>query len=406
MEIIQSVKFRYKPSEQVTRLLKDYLEMVNFCIRKAIDARTTSLKKLHHLVYPELKKKYDYNTQYFVTAYRTALSIVRSWRKHKHKEVPVAKSPIIKLSKLASKLNHDGTLRISIRPREFVTLKLVVGDYQRKFLESGAKVGEILLDGECAIIPFKRELSPVEPRGLMALDLNETNITGVATDGKSVRIDLSKTKVIRETYAEKRKRIQEKLPKESKTFKRLMAKYGEREKRRVDDALHRASKQVASFWRREELKPVLENLKHIRKSVNRKLKRFNDNAGRVQPVSVRSKNLRRRLNCWPFRRFQFLLDYKLKLNGLVPEYVSPHNTSKWCSRCGGKIGSLKECPRCGLDRDVNACINLLKKAKHEGIPGYPDSSAMHPLKLGCSSESDEVNPAEGSGEVSGLVFGT
>jgi putative transposase len=400
MEVVQSVKFRYEPNEQIQRLLKDYLDMVNFCIRQAVEANALSLGKLHDLTYRKLKERYDYNTQFFVTAYRVALSIVRSWRKHEHKGIPVAKRPIIRLSKLVTKLNLDGTLRISIRPREFVTIKLVVGDYQRRFSESGMKTGEILLNGECVIIPFKREVSLVEPKGLMALDLNETNITGMATDGGTLRVDLSDLKRIREVYTEKRKKIQKSLPKESKLFKRLMAKYGSRESRRVNDMLHKASKQIASYCGEKKLGPILENLKNIRHSINQKSKRFNKHSRKVQLVSVCSKKLKRRLNTWPFRRIQFLLDYKFKLSGLIPKYVSPHNTSKWCSRCGGEIGSLKECPRCGMDRDINACINLLRRAKDEGIPGYPDSSAMYPLKLGCSSVSDEVNPVEGSGEVS------
>ena len=85
-----------------------------------------------------------------------------------------------------------------------------------------------LLNGECVIIPFKREISPAEPRGLLALDLNETNVTGVDTSGGFLRVDLSEIRRIRETYAGKRERIQAKLPRESKSFKRLMAKYGRR----------------------------------------------------------------------------------------------------------------------------------------------------------------------------------
>lgn len=51
--------------------------------------------------------------------------------------------------------------------------------------------------------------------------------------------------------------------------------------------------------------------------------------------------------------------------------------------------------------------NLLGRAKHKGISGYPDGSVMYPLKLGYSSMSDEVNPAEGSGDVSGLkIYGS
>ena len=203
LEVIQSVQFRYEPNEQIRQLLKDYLDMVNSCIRAAVEARVTSLGRIHHLTYAKLKKRYDYNTQFLVTAYRTALSIVRSWRKHKHKGIPVAKRPIIRLSKLVTKLNPDGTLRVSVRPKEFATLKLVVGDYQRRFLESRARTGEILLNDECVIIPFKREISPAEPRGLLALDLNETNVTGVDTSGGSLRVDLSEIRRIRETYAGK-----------------------------------------------------------------------------------------------------------------------------------------------------------------------------------------------------------
>ena len=55
MEVIQSVKFKHEPNERVQRLLKEYLDMVNFCIGEAIKAKTTSLKKLHHLVYHGLK---------------------------------------------------------------------------------------------------------------------------------------------------------------------------------------------------------------------------------------------------------------------------------------------------------------------------------------------------------------
>jgi transposase len=48
------------------------------------------------------------------------------------------------------------------------------------------------------------------------------------------------------------------------------------------------------------------------------------------------------------------------INGSPVYFVNPKNTSKICFRCGGLINSSKNCPNCGLDRDINACLNILK----------------------------------------------
>jgi len=78
-----------------------------------------------------------------------------------------------------------------------------------------------------------------------------------------------------------------------------------------------------------------------------------------------------------------MLDYKHKMNGFDVDYLDPHNTSSICSRCGGKIAPMeKVCSKCGLDRDVNACINLLKMW---GGSGSPESLSMSVMKLGVKA---------------------
>ncbi|MEM2273627.1 MAG: zinc ribbon domain-containing protein, partial [Candidatus Bathyarchaeia archaeon] len=84
------------------------------------------------------------------------------------------------------------------------------------------------------------------------------------------------------------------------------------------------------------------------------------------------RKLNRRLHVWNFRQTQFLIDYKAKLNGSKVIYVDPRGTSKNCSICGGIISPKdKACPRCGINRHVNACLNLLKMW---GASGSPDTS--------------------------------
>lgn len=88
-----------------------------------------------------------------------------------------------------------------------------------------------------------------------------------------------------------------------------------------------------------------------------------------------------------------MLDYKHKLNGFDVVYLNPYKTSSSCSKCGGKIAPMeKACPTCGLNRDMNACLNLLRMW---GSSGSPESFSVSVMKLGCQGvHADAVNPAE------------
>ncbi|MEM2137361.1 MAG: transposase, partial [Candidatus Methanomethylicia archaeon] len=164
-----------------------------------------------------------------------------------------------------------------------------------------------------------------------------------------------------------------------------------RRKRRVHDLLHKLTKRFSEITKGKTL--IMEDLGNIRKAINRKVKRYNRFSKRIQLVSLSNKNLKRRLNTWGFRKLQFLLDYKHKLNGFNVVYLNPHKTSSICSRCGGKIAPMeKTCPECGLDRDINARLNMLKMY---GATGFSESLSVSVMKLGCQGlYADEVNPAE------------
>ncbi len=78
-----------------------------------------------------------------------------------------------------------------------------------------------------------------------------------------------------------------------------------------------------------------------------------------------------------FRRWidYFALKFNTKVVSVPPDY-----TSQKCSNCGqtvkkGLSTRTDYCPHCGtvLQRDVNAAINILSKAKSTG--GHPGSNA-------------------------------
>lgn len=76
-----------------------------------------------------------------------------------------------------------------------------------------------------------------------------------------------------------------------------------------------------------------------------------------------------------------ILAYKAEEAGRKVVKVNPHNTSQQCSNCGKlvKKGLLVRTHKCicglTLDRDINAAINILKKA--QGLDGaIVDSHAL------------------------------
>jgi putative transposase len=396
VEIIRAVKFGYDSTAKIEMLLHDFRDMLNFCLKRAFETDSFSIKRLHHACYRELRGRYDYNSQYIISAIKTAVSMLSSWRRTKGAK-PVARKLFIEFSPLLTHFEGD-RLRISVKPREFLTIPLKYGSYQERLIkawrEGGLRIGEIQMNERWVIVPFKQEVDLTRPDEVIAIDVNETNVTAVDSKGNYIVIDTSKFRVVHEAYSNKLKRIQQ--IENSKAKRRLFEKYSSRRRCCILDLTHKLTKSMSEITEGKTL--LMEDLKGIRDTVNRKVKRYNRFSKRVQNVSIRSKYLKRRLNSWNFRKFQFLMDYKHKLNGFDIVYLNPFKTSSVCSRCGGRIAPMEQaCPNCGLDRHVNACLNMLKMW---GCSGYPESPSMSVMRLGCRGlYADEVNQAELRGEV-------
>jgi putative transposase len=330
--------------------------MVNYCIQKAVENKISSFVKLWHIVKDEIRR-WDYARQYHVTACRVACSILKAWRKKVKKKEADPKSPpqvkrlFVKLHSTLTKFEGN-RLRISVRAREYVWVDLKFGKYQQRFInewkQGKLKIGEILITPEKVIVPFKKKIELIEAKQWLAIDINECNVTGVSTDGSWFIIDTSEVKRIRHVYFKKRKRIQSGI-RTGKRRKRLLAKYGRREKNRVKDILHKVSKTIVEFAKVRGCGIILEDLNGIRKRID---------YGRV---------LNRRLHNWSFRKLQHYIEYKAKLEGLPVIYVDPKGTSSYCPICGEKLAPNgqwreKKCVNCDIvwNRDVVACLNLLK----------------------------------------------
>ncbi|MEM3665086.1 MAG: transposase, partial [Candidatus Jordarchaeales archaeon] len=196
---------------------------------------------------------------------------------------------------------------------------------------------------------FRRTVEERKSEGVLGIDVNESSIDlAVVKPGKVrfIKIDISEAKYIRGRYLRKRRSIQGKTSGETRAG--LLAKYSGREERRVNDVLHRAAKVVAGVVAEENVKPVMEELTHIRE--------------RIRYGGV----MNRRLHSIPFRRIQLYISYKSMELGFNPEIVDAKNTSRTCPICGEiskPNGHVFKCKWCGFqaDRHFVAAWNIAMK---------------------------------------------
>ncbi len=284
--------------------------------------------------------------------------MLKSWRRLKRKglaknDEPIAKKLFIQFDALLVRYEGD-KLRISVRPRKFLTINLKYGSYQKRFIEEWRagrlRVGEVSLNETKILIPFRKDVDLTNPKDWIAIDVNESNVTGVSSNPHILRIETN-LREIRSVYFEKRRKIQKLSKYKPLTAERLLRKYSDREKRRIKDLCHKVAKRMVEVAKLNGFGIVMEDLKGMGRRMNY------------------GKRMNRRLHGLPYRKLQSYIEYKARLNGLPVEYVDAKYTSSLCPICGEKLSKapngrrLLKCKSCGYeeDRDIIACLNLLKR---------------------------------------------
>ena len=338
-----------------------------------------SRKKAHGLCYRILREKYPHLHSKFVQeAYKRALATYRSYRKllSKWKRLPKEKrkgisppSPpkvednrIIELHVDTYRLEREhGFLTLTISKGDGVYPKFLVieYDYARRELK-GAKLGNsrLLVDnnGTYLLLTIRKNVEVGEHRNKLIVDVNEDSVDCLLVNYDrneavlfSIRHDIRK---IRTNYRRIRKSVQEKVE-NLRLRDKLLAKYGRRERKRVEDRLKKITTLLAEIAREHDADLVREDLKDLRLNGKK-----------------RSKQLNYRLSTFPYRKFKTYIDYKFYERKLNIVEVNAKKTSITCPICGyvdkgNRVGKETfRCKRCGfsLNAQYVACLNLFSRS--------------------------------------------
>ena len=356
----------FKPNKKkvlaLNRCLDEYFELVNWYL----SFNTTSKTFLHKNCYKDAKQQFYLNTALIQTARDKAVEILRSFNEKKKEGKVKAERPKLKrvsirfdkrcysFAKTTNKLTPYW-LTLSLNRRKRITLPIIFGERQQKFIEE-------VLQGKwqfCTVemvkrnrewyahFVLKKEVEFYEPETVIGVDMGEWNVaTAVAISKQNPKPmkgqfwSGAKIREVRGKYAHIRRKLQRKKRLD------LVKRIGHKEERIVNQQLHIIANGIITYAKQFE-KPVIvmEKLDGIRENMNS------------------SAKLNRRLHAWSFRKLQQYIEYKANLERIPVVYVNPKNTSKRCHRCGHVVqanGREFRCSECGLvyNRDLNGAINI------------------------------------------------
>jgi putative transposase len=403
MQVFKTVQIPYEPTDTVLSLLEAFRNMVNYCIAVGLDKNLSSRFKLQDETYRHLGE-FGLHSWYGLSAVEVATTILKNYRKTKRRRQSV-RAP--RATKLIAKLGNQGykvvkgKLRIPIKPREYFFISLHKRATQ--FLSDAAlKLGSVTITVCSISVAFSKDIQVDEPKNYTAYDTNERSIDGasIEEDGELTfeNHDLSKVSEVRHGYFERVRKLQAKYSGDRRVATKIQRKWFTNQNNKVNAVLHQVSSAIVRQAKNNKQGVILEDLKGIRNSANKKVLGVNKYNGKTQKISRHSKRLKRRLNSWSFKTLQGFIEYKAHWNGVKIVKANPRNTSRVCAVCGCVMQDPKaqtlEC--CGLNRHVNACLNLLR-TQDETLRFSVDRSAnvamISPLSKAMSQSGEATQTA-------------
>ena len=375
----RTIMFEYTPNDTILKYLNDMRELINKAILNAYSIARSNNNRLPSPIAlrRSLKDYYDNNITYakhhINPVCRTAIAILRSYKKNNNGELKV-----IKAERLAMRIDSELTkidnnrLRITIRPNEYEYIDIV--DKNKKFNEySSYPISEVLLTDSKVCITFitGSDNKPVIGDNIIGFDLNFKSVDyTVIKDNKIADVGSVDTSEIAKTqrdYARKRRKIQKHIKNPAKRIRKLK-EARHRQRNIVRDKLQKLTTGIVKD--NEEKTFVFEDLTNIKKKGEKNKDKEHEKDGKARDrgkKKQRSKRFRTDINRWPYRLFQMFVDYKSKNETL---YVDPEGTSSECPVCGGRlkhpIWKVSKCDNCGVtfDRDRLSSLSIAVRGLH------------------------------------------
>jgi putative transposase len=348
---------RYQPTSSLVTLMESFRQMTNDCIRIGLANNVQTLKRLSLLAYRLLTNQYEVPSYYRLCAISKAAGILSARTKSIRRGFP-NKTPYLSRRLLVSCYGlvvKDGSLFVPLSARRYE--KIPLNSHTLAFLsQPAAKVRSFTLTERTLSICIAKEVEVSKKiEGVVGIDRNLYNVTA----GSSERVtyyDVSKAAEIVENVVSI---IRSFKRNDARIRKELAAKYGQRRRERVQQMLHRVSKNIVMEAEKNKNAIAFEDLKGIRKLYRR---------GNEQ-----GRKFRRRMNSWPFGELKRQVEYKAAWRGVPVVMLSVRETK----------GTTMDCPRCGerLQAAVRGDVTHHRQLWCEGCKRWDDRDLVAVMNI-------------------------
>ncbi|MGB9003705.1 MAG: transposase, partial [Nitrosotalea sp.] len=221
----------------------------------------------------------------------------------------------------------------------------------KKLAEEGVRTRSFTITPNSLSISVRKEVEEIRCNNVIGIDRNLRNVT-ISTPSGPVMYKTGKLLSIKENSQFVRASFRRH---DVRVKNKFFAPRMNRQSRRIQQYLHKISKDIVSRAKESKAIIAFEDLKGIRKL--------------YQKGNGQGKRFRRRLNSWSFYELQRQIVYKASWEGIPVRFVDPKRTSQLCPICGDRIQEDKFhrrklwCSNCrkSIDRDVVAALNISYK---------------------------------------------
>jgi putative transposase len=238
-------------------MMETFKDMINHCIRIGLENNCSTMKKLSQLTYHTLKD-YQIQSYYKLTAISQAAGRLAQ-RKKDIKKGRKVKSPYVSKPYLVScygfKINGM-LLSFPVSNREFANILL--NDHTAKILsDKTLQPRSFAITPTTLSITVRKNIEEVKPESIMGIDRNLRNIT-ISTPQQAIMYKTNKILSIKEnmTHVKDSFRLNDRRVKN-----RFFAKIRARQTRRVNQYLHKITKDIVQRAKETKSALVLEDIK-------------------------------------------------------------------------------------------------------------------------------------------------
>jgi len=344
MKTIRTMKIKISGQHKADAILANWLTATNWLSNIVYKIKDVNSNRLHKAYYHIVREKFGLPSQLTCTLFRTVSATYKTQRSskqwslanYKRKTIPIVWKRDFAVTKKGVTLWSD-IIKLN-DPRK------IPSNWKDSKLLFVKKQWYLILSYEIEI-PDNKETGTI-----VGVDQGIKRIF-VASDSNNNKLFCKANHLNHKIFSIQRTRSKVQAV-GSRSAKRLLIRMSKHQASVTEHAIHVASKRLVE-WADSvgARKIVIENLSNIRSAGKNK-----------------GKQLRSKLNKWPYGMFTFYTTYKAAAKGITVETVSPRNTSRMCNKCGhidesNRHGLKFSCRACGYtaDADWNASKNIASR---------------------------------------------